>query len=74
MEQIFRQARNIMKIELTGTDNHNIITKLEIDADLSDHEQLETALMRILLFLEKNGAEFPEEFNEFLEEYGLDEE
>ena len=43
-----------MKIELTGTDNHNIITKLEIDADLSDHEQLETALMRILLFLEKN--------------------
>ena len=22
----------------------------------------------------KNGAEFPEEFNEFIEEYGLDEE
>ena len=41
-----------MKIELTGTDNHNIITKLEIDADLSDHDN-GVALMNdcIRLFL-----------------------
>lgn len=68
MEQIFRKAGNIMKIELTGTDEHNIISKLEIDVDLTVQEDIEYALLKYLLFLEKNGAEFPEEFQEFVDE------
>jgi DNA-binding protein YbaB len=68
MEQIFRKAGNIVKIVLTGTDEHNIMSKLEIDADLTNQEDIEYAILKYLLFLEKNGAEFPEEFQEFVED------
>ena len=57
-----------MKIVLTGTDEHNIMSKLEIDADLTNQEDIEYAILKYLLFLEKNGAEFPEEFQEFVED------
>jgi spore coat protein CotH len=68
MEQIFRKAGNIVKIVLTGTDEHNIMSKLEIDADLTNQEDIEYAILKYLLFLEKNGAEFPEEFQEFVDD------
>lgn len=58
-----------MKFNLTGTDKHNIISTLEFDADLSEQEDLEIALIKILIFLEKHGADFPDEFQDFIEEY-----
>lgn len=62
-----------MKFKLTGTDKHNIISTLEFNADLSEQGDLEVAILKILVFLEKHGADFPEEFQDFIEEY-LDEE
>ena len=55
-----------MIIEIKVTDDDNIKTSIEFDADPHDLAGLEEIFRNFSLFLVKIGAEFPEEINEFL--------
>lgn len=55
-----------MIIEIKVTDEDNITTSIEFDADPHELDGLEDIFRKFSLFLVKIGAEFPEEINEFL--------
>ena len=60
-----------MEIKLICNDNGvTISTSVEVD-DLSTEENLKTVLLSVIKFLDKSGAEFPEELQDIMEEFGI---
>ena len=60
-----------MEIKLICNDNGvTISTSVEVD-DLSTEENLKTVLLSVIKFLDKSGAEFPEELQDIMAEFGI---
>ena len=55
-----------MIIEIKVTDDDNIKTSIEFEADVEHIDGLETIFRNLSKFLIKIGAEFPEELEKFI--------
>lgn len=57
-----------MLIEIKAQDENGITTSLVLNEDIEDLEGLENVFKKFTLFMIKNGADFPEEITDFLDD------